>query len=173
MLKPRKGPTMGIKKVKVSSRSTTPASAQTLESAIEEITSGFRARMSKADARDCSQQVLVAAADLILAANTALLVPVCTLAVTPTEVIEAIAPLLAGEQKHEHRDALCMLQQHVASLERRRRSAGKRMQRVESLCRFARDTSTCTSLAELISADLVTSYIAWLHQSSANSAISN
>lgn len=109
---------------KVAFSSSQKTSPLTLEGAVEQITSGFRRRMSKADAQQRSQQICLAAADLILSANTGLLAPVCALAVTPTEVIETITPLLAGEPAEEHLDAIRALQHQVASLERRRRSGG-------------------------------------------------
>lgn len=128
---------MGKSKERVFSPSERTAVApQTLQGAVEEIIAGYRGRMSKADAKEHSQQILLAAADLMLAANTGLLSPDCLLAVTPTEVIEAITPLLAGEPAEEHLDALCALQHHVASLERRSHSAGQVIQTLVSFRRL-------------------------------------
>jgi hypothetical protein len=123
-------------KAAFSSSQKTAASPLTLEGAVEEITSGFRSRMSTADAQERSQQILLAAADLILSANTGLLAPVSALAVSPNEVVKSITPLLAGESAQEHLDAVHALQHQVASLERRRRSARKAMRTPASFRRF-------------------------------------
>ncbi len=161
-------------KVAFSSSQKTAPSPLTLEGAVEKINSGFRGRMSQADAQARSQQILLAAADLFLAANTGLLAPVCALAVSPGQVVESITPLLSGESAQEHLDAVHALQHQVASLERRRRRVREMMRKLASFRRFeSRKNATCTSLADLVSADLVTSYTASLHQRAAGSATSN